>query len=57
MGFYATTENPCLMMRENHTTQSSEYIIIYEDEVYIVSTAPEEILHTLQDNTRSIFIY
>ena len=37
------------MMRENHNTQSSEYIIIYEDGLYIVSTTPEEILHTLQD--------
>ena len=37
MGFYATTENPNMMMRENHTTQSSEYIIIYEDELYIVA--------------------
>ena len=49
MGFYATTDNPCVMMRENQNTQSSEYIIIYEDELYIVSTTPEGILHTLQD--------
>ena len=49
MGFYATTENPNVMMRENHNTQSSEYIIIYEDELYIVSTTPEEILHMLKD--------
>ena len=28
MGFYVTTENPNVMMRENHNTQSSEYIII-----------------------------
>ena len=25
MGFYVTTENPNVMMRENHNTQSSEY--------------------------------
>ena len=33
------------MKRENHTTQSSEYLIIHEDELYIVSITPEEILH------------
>ena len=43
MGFYATTENPNVMMRENHNTQSSEYIIICQDGLYIVSTTPEEI--------------
>ena len=37
------------MMRENHNIQSCEYIIIYHDELYIVSITPEEILHTLQD--------
>ena len=31
MGFYVTTENPNVMMRENHDTQSSEYIIICQD--------------------------
>ena len=49
MGFYITTENPNVMMRENHDTQSSEYIIICQDGLYIVSTAPEEILHMLKD--------
>ena len=49
MGFYVTTENPNVMMRENHTTPSSEYIIIHENELYIVSFTPEEILHMLQD--------
>ena len=48
MGFYARTGNPNVMMRKNHNTQSSEYIIIYEDELYIVSTTPEEILQMLQ---------
>ena len=37
------------MMRENHNSQYSEYIIIYEDELYIVSTTPEQILHMLKD--------
>ena len=49
MGFYVTTENPNVMMKENHTTQSCEYIIIYQDGLYIVSTTPEEILHMLKD--------
>ena len=49
MGFYVTTENPNLMMRENHDTQSSEYIIICQDGLFIVSTTPEEILHMLKD--------
>ena len=37
------------MMRENHSTQSCEYIIIYEDQLHIVSITPEQIIHTLQD--------
>ena len=41
MGLYLTTENPCVMMRVNHKTKSGEYIIIHQDELYIVS-------HTLQ---------
>ena len=49
MGFYITTENPNVMMRENHNTQSSEYIIICQDGLFIVSTTPEEILHMLKD--------
>ena len=36
-------------MKENHNTQSSEYIIVYEDELYIVSTTAEHILHMLKD--------
>ena len=35
MGFYPTTENPCVMMRVNHITISCEYVIIYNDELYI----------------------
>ena len=38
MGFYVTTENPNMMMRENHNAQYSEYIIICQDGLYIVST-------------------
>ena len=45
MGFYVTTENPNVMMRENHNTQSSEYIIICQDGLYIVSIMPEEIFY------------
>ena len=37
------------MMRENHDTQSSEYIIICQDGLYIVSATPEEILYMLKD--------
>ena len=49
MGFYVTTENPNVMMTENHNTQFSEYIIICQDGLYIVSTTPEEILYMLKD--------
>ena len=49
MGFYVTKENPNVMMRENHNTQSSEYIIICQDGLYIVSATPEEIFHMLKD--------
>ena len=36
-------------MKENHNTQSCEYIIICQDGLYIVSTTPEEILHMSKD--------
>ena len=48
MGFYVTTENPNVMIRENHDTQSSEYIIICQSGLYIVSATPDEILHMLR---------
>ena len=48
-GFYPPTENPNVMMRENHKTKSSEYIFICQGDLYIASTTPEEILHMLQD--------
>ena len=38
MGFYVTTENPNVMMKENHNTQSCEYIILCQDGLYIAST-------------------
>ena len=36
MSFYPTTENPCVMMRENHKTKSCECIIIHQDEFYCI---------------------
>ena len=48
-GFYPTTENPCVMMRVNHITKSCEYIIIYNNELYISLTTIEEILHIIQE--------
>ena len=45
MGFYPTTENPCVVMRVNHITKSCEYIIIYHDELYIALTTLKEIIH------------
>ena len=35
LGFYVTTENPNVMMRENHDTQASEYIILRQDGLFI----------------------
>ena len=49
MGFYHTTENPCVMMRVNHKTNSCEYIIIYQDELYIPSNTLQKILHIVKD--------
>ena len=49
MGFYIATENPNVMMRENQNTQSSEYIILCQEGLFIVSTTPAEILHMLKD--------
>ena len=48
MGLYVATENPNVMMKENHNTQSCEYIIICQDGLYIASTKSEEILHILK---------
>ena len=49
MGFYHTTENPCVMMRVKHNTKSCECIIIYQDELYIASGIPKEILHIVKE--------
>ena len=49
MDFYATTGNPNVMMRENHKTQSSEYIFTCQDDLYIASTTPPEIYNMLKD--------
>ena len=57
MGFYATTENPNVVMRENHNTQSCEYIILCQYGLYIVWDTPEEILLILKDKYKIIFTY
>ena len=49
MGFYHTTENPCVMMKVNHNTKSCECIIIHQDELYIASSTIQEILHIVKD--------
>ena len=49
MGLYPTTENPCVMMRVNHKTQSCECIIIHQDELYIASSTHQEILHIVKE--------
>ena len=49
MGFYHTTENPCVKMRVNHKTISCECIIIYQDELYIASSTLQEILHIVME--------
>ena len=52
MGFYPTTENPCVMMRVNHKTKSCECIIIHQDELYIASNTLQVILHIVKDKYR-----
>ena len=52
MGFYYTTEIPCVMMRENHKTKSCECTIIHEDELYIASNTLQEILHIVKEKYR-----
>ena len=49
MGFYHTTENPCVMMRAKHNTKSCECIILHQDELYIASSTLQEILHIVKD--------
>ena len=50
MGFYHTTENPCVMMRSNHETKSCECIILHPDELYIASSTIQEIIHIAKEN-------
>ena len=50
MGFYHTTENPCVMMRANHETKSCECIILHQDELYIASSTIQEIIHIVKEN-------
>ena len=45
MGFYPPTENPNVMMMENHKKKSFQCIIICQDDLNIASSTPEEILH------------
>ena len=49
MGFYHTTENPCVMMRAKHNTNSCECIIIHQDDLYIASSILQEILHIVKE--------
>ena len=49
MGFYHTTENPCVMMRAKHNTKSCECIIIHQDDLYIASSTLQEILHIVKE--------
>ena len=49
MGFYHTTDNPCVIMRANHKTKSCECIIIHQDELYIPSSTLKEILHIVKE--------
>ena len=49
MGFYHTTENPCVIMRANNKTKSCECIIIHQDELYITSSTLQEILHIVKE--------
>ena len=49
MGFYYTTENPCVMMRAKHNTKSCECIILHQDELYITSSTLQEILHIVKE--------
>ena len=49
MGFYHTTENPCVIMRANDKTKSCECIILHQDELYIASSTIKEILHILKE--------
>ena len=49
------TENPFVMMKVNHKTKSCECIIIHQDELYIASSALQEILHIVKDKYKIKF--
>ena len=53
MGSYHPTENPCIMRREQLKTKSSEYIFIFQDDLYIASTTPQAIFHILEDKYKT----
>ena len=57
MGFYHTTENPCVMMKVNHKTKSFECIIIHQDELYIASSTLQEILDIVKEKYKSRLIH
>ena len=57
VGFYPTTENPCIMMRVSQITNSCEYIIIYHDELYIRSTTLKKLFTLQRTNTKSRSIH
>ena len=40
------------MMRVHHKTKSCECINIHQDEIYIVSSTIQEILHIVKDNNK-----
>ena len=46
MCFYPPAENPCVVMR------CYEYIVIYQDDLYIASPTPEDILNILQNMSK-----
>ena len=50
MGFYHTTENPCVMMTVNHKTKTCDCIIIHQDELYIASSTIQKILCIVKEN-------
>ena len=52
MGFYHTTENPCVKMRVNHKIKSCECIIIHQDELYIASSTIQETLHIVKEKCK-----
>ena len=53
MGFYHTTENPCVMMRVNHKTKSCECIIIHQDELFIATSTLQDCEGKIQNPDQS----